>query len=83
MPGFDWDRTWNCGVRAYMLVRHFFVKGVEKYGRNRCISAYGECECEVSAKSSLFCIVGMCVSLIGTTLGFVGCVHICWSGTFL
>ena len=27
VPGFDWYHTWNCGVRAYMLVRHFFVKG--------------------------------------------------------
>ena len=48
MPGFDWYHTWNCGVRAYMLVRHFFVKGVEKYGQIRCIGAYGECECEMS-----------------------------------
>ena len=82
MPGFDWYHTWNCGVHAYMLVRHFFVKGVEKLGPNRCISAYGECECEMSAKSALFCIVGMCLGSIGITLGIVGCMHICWSGTF-
>ena len=54
MPGFDWYHTWNCGVHAYMLVRHFFVKGVEKKGPNRCISAYGECECEFSAKVHCF-----------------------------
>ena len=83
VPGFDWYHTWNCGVHAYMLVRHFFVKGVEKLGPNRCISAYGECECEMSAKSALFCMVGMCLGSIGTTLGTVGCMYICWSGTFL
>ena len=69
-------------MHAYMLVRHFSVKGVEKLGRKRCISAYGECECEMSAESALFCIVGMCLGSIGTTLGIVGCMHICWSGTF-
>ena len=83
VPGFDWYHTWNCGLRAYMLVRHFFVKGVEKFLTNQCISAYGECEREMSAKSALFCIVRMCLGSIGTTLGIVGCVHICWSGTFL
>ena len=37
----------------------------------------------MSAKSALFCMAGMCLGSIGTTLGIVGCVHICWSGTFL
>ena len=83
VPGFDWYHTWNCGMHAYMLVRHFFVKGVDKFQQNRCKSAYGECECEMSAKSAVFCKVGMCLGSIGTTLGIVGCMHICWSGTFL
>ena len=59
------------------------MKGVDKFQQNRCKSAYGECECEMSAKSALFYMVLMCLGSIGTTLGSVGCMHICWSGTFL
>ena len=33
VPGFDWYHTWNCFVRAYLLVRHFFVKGVKKWAQ--------------------------------------------------
>ena len=83
VPVFDWYHTCNGRVRAYMLLRHFFVKGVEKWGPNWCISAYGECECKVSSKSALFYLVGMCLGAIGTTLEIVGCVHICCSGTLL
>ena len=34
-------------------------------------------------KRALFCMVGMCLGSIGTTHGIVGCVPICWTGTFL
>ena len=84
--GCAWVRLvphWNCGMHAYMLVRHFFVKGVEKKGPNRCKSAYGECECKMSAKSALFSMVKMCLGSTGTTRGILGCIYICWSGTFL
>ena len=60
-----------------------FCEVSREMGPNRCISAYGEFECEMSAKCALFCIVGMCLSSTGTTLEIVGCVHICWFGTYL
>ena len=60
-----------------------FCEVSREMGPNRCISAYGECECEMSAKNALCCIVGMCLGSTGTTLEMVGYVHICWSGTFL
>ena len=58
VPEFHWYHTWNCGVRVYMLVRHLFVKGVKKKFPNRCIGAYSECECEMSAKRALFLLWG-------------------------
>ena len=60
-----------------------FCEGGREVSAKSVKSAYGECECEMSAKSALFCMVGMCLGSIGTTLGIVGCMHICWSGTFL
>ena len=71
-----WDTCLHAGLAL-------FGEGVDKFQQNRCKSAHGECECEMSAKSAVFCMVGMCLGSIGTTLGIVGCVHICWSGTFL
>ena len=60
-----------------------FCEGGQEMGPNRCITAYSECKCKMRAKSALFAIVGMCLGSIGTTLGIVGCVRICSSGTFL
>ena len=60
-----------------------FCEWGREMGPNRCISANGECEYEMRAKSALFGIVGMCLGSIGTTHAIVGSVHICWFGPFL